>query len=98
MLLEVEWKSSWFKNRKEHSQGYWISKKNQRAFLEKAEKSLNIKHPDDWKLISWKQLNALGGFYNIILPYPKELLCTLIILLFFMQSLPIFQVFVFPSG
>lgn len=38
-FAEVEWKSSWFKNRKGHSQGYWRRKKNPREFLENAKRN-----------------------------------------------------------
>jgi hypothetical protein len=54
---EYQWKEV----RTKKSKGYWDNMEHQRAFLDNAAISLNIKKPEDWNSITQADIRKLGG-------------------------------------
>lgn len=69
ILEDVKWDANWFYK----SRGYWEKKSNQRKFLEKLAKSLNISKSSDWGKITVSRISEHGGGYLLKL-YDKSVL------------------------
>ena len=49
-------------NKPNQTIGYWENKKNILQFLEEIKEKENLKSPDDWNLITYKQIKSYGGW------------------------------------